>query len=260
MGYPAKYRKLLRNHIVSYLRSHTRLSPAAVVLGARFVEEEEVSAGGGGGGGGGGGELTEEDEDMPDFSAVAAAAAAVFASSSSALLSEEEEEDAQLLPPPPPLLPALRASGEGGGGAGGAGEEAAAAAAEREGLPPFSPPPPAPPPLPGVLAGSVEVSFSPSTRTRSLTLNPPDDAAYLCNMAVHPSLRGRGVGRALLAAAADAARVAGASDLFLHLRLQDAGGPAGRLYSGSGFEEAGRDAGLLAFFGQDRRLLLRKRL
>jgi ribosomal-protein-alanine N-acetyltransferase len=93
-----------------------------------------------------------------------------------------------------------------------------------------------------------------------LTLNPPDDAAYLCNMAVHPRLRGKGIGAALLEAAADAARVAGAEDVFLHLRLQDADGPAGRLYSKSGFEEAGRDGGLLAFFGQERRLLLRKRL
>ena len=249
MGYPAKYRRLLRNHIVSYLRAHTRLSPAAVVLGARFVEEEEEEEEEE--------DEDEEDEEMPDFSA-AAIAFSSSAAAAAALLSEgEEEEDAELLPPPPPLLPALRASGEEGAG-GGEEAAAAAAAAEREGLPSLSPRPP--PPLPGVLAGSVEVSFSPSTRTRSLTLNPPDDAAYLCNMAVHPALRGRGVGRALLAAAADAARVAGASDLFLHLRVQDAGGPAGRLYSGSGFEEAGRDAGLLAFFGQDRRLLLRKRL
>ena len=245
MGYPAKYRRLLRNHIVSYLRAHTRLSPAAVVLGARFVEEEE----GRGGGGGVGEEEGGEDEEMLGVSAAAAAAAAAavaaFAAASSPALSEDEE-DAQLLPPPPPLLSALLARS--------AADGAEEAAAER---------PPRPPrenPLPGVLAGSVEVSFSGSTRTKSLTLNPPDDAAYLCNMAVHPRLRGKGIGAALLEAAADAARVAGAEDVFLHLRLQDADGPAGRLYSKSGFEEAGRDGGLLAFFGQERRLLLRKRL
>ena len=235
MGYPAKYRKLLRNHIFSYLRAHTRLSPAAVVLGARFIEEEAEREGEGAAEEGG-------EEGMPDVSAAAVAAVAVAA----AAFSADEEDAAELLPPPPPLLQALRDSDE-------EGEEEAAAAAPGGLPPPIDP-------LPGVLAGSVEVSFSGSTRTKSLTLNPPDDAAYLCNMAVHPALRGKGVGAALLEAAADACRVAGADDVFLHLRLQDADGPAGRLYSRSGFEEAGRDGGLLALFGQERRLLLRKRL
>ena len=182
---------------------------------------------------------------------------AAAASSSSALSDGEGGSSGEpLLPPPLPLLTALRAEGEEeDGGEGTEGRRRGPHPEASTALPPL----PAPP-LPGVLAGSVEVSLSGSTRTKSLTLNPPDDAAYLCNMAVHPGLRGRGIGSILLSAAADAARVAGAAELFLHLRVKDAEGPAGRLYSRSGFVEAGRDGGLLAFFGQDRRLLLRKRL
>ena len=114
---------------------------------------------------------------------------------------------------------------------------------------------------PGSLVGSVELSLAPSTRTRSLTLNPPADGAYICNMAVAPDHRGRGVGAALLAAADDAAVAAGARTAYLHLRLKDAGGWAGRLYSAAGYSPDKSDPLLLALVtAQDRRHLMKKAL
>ncbi|KAK9838283.1 hypothetical protein WJX81_002285 [Elliptochloris bilobata] len=110
----------------------------------------------------------------------------------------------------------------------------------------------------GPLVGSVEVSLAASTRTRSLTLNAPDDCAYICNMAVDERFRRRGYGAALLDAAERVARLGGQRDLYLHLRTQDV--PARRLYEGAGYEQVARDSFLIALVGMDRRCLLRKRL
>ena len=111
------------------------------------------------------------------------------------------------------------------------------------------------------LIGVGELSFSETTRTKGLTLNPPPGGAYLCNMAVAPSVRGRGVGAALLAAAEGAAVEGGAREVYLHLRDRDGDGPGGRLYRRAGFVVEARDPVLLALvLAQDRRALLRKRL
>lgn len=53
---------------------------------------------------------------------------------------------------------------------------------------------------PPLLAGTVEVSFSPTTRSAYLTLNPPDRCAYMCNLTVDPLVRRQGVAKALVAA------------------------------------------------------------
>lgn len=112
----------------------------------------------------------------------------------------------------------------------------------------------------GGFVASAELSFDASTRSRALGgLDPPrrePGTAYLCNMAVAADARGKGVGAALLDAAHDAAAVGGASRVYLHLRLTDADGPAGRLYGRAGYAEVGRDAPLVRVFGRDRRCLL----
>ncbi|KAK9787614.1 hypothetical protein WJX73_003800 [Symbiochloris irregularis] len=87
----------------------------------------------------------------------------------------------------------------------------------------------------GSLVGSVEISMSPSTRARFLTLNPPEDKAYLSNMAVAQHHRRRGYGRKLLEAAESACALSGHRDLFLHLRFQDQA--ASVLYRDAGYEE-----------------------
>jgi len=136
-------------------------------------------------------------------------------------------------------------------------EEEAAAAAKADPLAAALSPAEAAFPLIGV----GELSFSETTRVRGLTLNPPTDGAYLCNMAVAPAARGCGVGAGLLAAAEDAAVVGGAREVYLHLRDRDGDGPGGRLYARAGYRASGRDPALLALvLAQDRRSLMRKRL
>ncbi|CAG9466995.1 unnamed protein product [Pedinophyceae sp. YPF-701] len=108
------------------------------------------------------------------------------------------------------------------------------------------------------LVGTTEVSFHVDTRTKYVTLNPPDRCAYLCNMAVHPSWRRKGIGAALLRAAEDLAREAGEEEMYLHLRLKD--GPAEALYRTEGYEVQSTDNILVPIIGMDRRHLMVKRL
>jgi len=63
------------------------------------------------------------------------------------------------------------------------------------------------------------------------------DEAELLLLAVQPAQRRFGVGRALLAAVADEARIRGAARL--HLEMRD-GNPAAHLYGAAGFHEVGR--------------------
>ncbi|CAL5227490.1 g10471 [Coccomyxa viridis] len=111
---------------------------------------------------------------------------------------------------------------------------------------------------PGQVVGTVEVSLVPSTRTRYLTLNAPEECAYVCNMAVDPDHRRQGYGLLLLEAVEEIARLGGQRDLYLHLRMQDA--PAQALYKRGGYREANRDNPLVFLLGQDRRYLMHKRL
>eukprot|EP00890_Picochlorum_soloecismus_P002477 jgi/Picsp_1/322/NSC_00321-R1_protein len=109
-----------------------------------------------------------------------------------------------------------------------------------------------------VLVGTLEVSFSPSTRSTQLTLNPPPELPYLCNMAVEPTYRGQGYGSLLLDAAEDMVYETGYKSLFLHVRHVDA--PALGLYRKSGFSEEGEDWPLIRLFGLDQRYLMKKSL
>jgi len=64
------------------------------------------------------------------------------------------------------------------------------------------------------------------------------DEAELLTIAVAPGAQGRGLGTALLAAAEDAARAAGAARLFLE--VAPGNGPARALYAARGYEILGR--------------------
>jgi len=65
----------------------------------------------------------------------------------------------------------------------------------------------------------------------------PSDAAYLSLLAVRPDLQARGVGRALLVAAVEAAGAAGHPAVVLH--ALDDNLPALRLYEAAGFRPTG---------------------
>jgi len=107
----------------------------------------------------------------------------------------------------------------------------------------------------GRLVGTVELSFAPSTRTRSLTLNPPEDGAYLCNMAVDEGFQRRGYARAMLSAVEDIVQLAGYRRVWLHVRLKDEA--ARGLYQQAGFRLEKEDCWLVGWF-DDRRNLLSK--
>lgn len=109
------------------------------------------------------------------------------------------------------------------------------------------------------VAATVELSLSPSSRPRFASLNPPPGCVYLCNMAVLPSLRRRGVGKALLRAAEALARTVHRDEIFLHCRVID--DAPRRLYEGAGYRAVAGDSHLSAFLGlQRRRVLMSKRL
>ncbi|GBF96206.1 hypothetical protein Rsub_08751 [Raphidocelis subcapitata] len=110
-----------------------------------------------------------------------------------------------------------------------------------------------------VLVGTAEVSFDRSTRSQYLTLNPPAGCAYICNCAVDPAWRRRGVAAALMRALEEAAVIAGERYAYLHLRFKD-DAEAGALYRGLGYEECQRDGFWLVLLGMERRWLMRKEL
>lgn len=110
----------------------------------------------------------------------------------------------------------------------------------------------------GVLVGTVEVSFTESTRTRFLTLNPPKDSAYLGNMCTAPEHRRRGYGSHLLRAAEQLTQLAAYPILYLHLRFKDV--EAAAMYERAGYSEAARDMFLLPLLGLQRRFLMSRQM
>eukprot|EP00884_Botryococcus_braunii_P018729 jgi/Botrbrau1/553/Bobra.0010s0027.4 len=70
----------------------------------------------------------------------------------------------------------------------------------------------------GVVVGTLELSFTTSTRTRFMTLNAPPDCAYLCNMAVSRAYQRQGFGKLLLEASERVVKLVDEKRIFLHLR------------------------------------------
>ena len=102
------------------------------------------------------------------------------------------------------------------------------------------------------------MSFCRETRSQHLTLEPPRECAYLCNLAVSPASRRQGVGRALLRAAEEVAAAAGEEALYLHLRFKDK--PAEAMYMASRYEVRQVDSPLVELLRMDRRRLLSRDL
>ncbi|KAL6777219.1 hypothetical protein ACKKBF_B20630 [Auxenochlorella protothecoides x Auxenochlorella symbiontica] len=106
------------------------------------------------------------------------------------------------------------------------------------------------------LVGIVELSFSASTRTKALTLNPPPEHAYLSNMAVSQTMRRQGIGSFLLSSAEELAQTMGHTHVYLHSRVDDAVGV--RMYSRAGYETVSQDSGMVRLIGVDPRYLMSK--
>lgn len=105
---------------------------------------------------------------------------------------------------------------------------------------------------------TASLSFTPSTRERFPSLQPPDAAAYLANIAVDPSHRRRGYARRMLAAAEALALARGCAELCLHVRLGDEA--ARRLYDSCAYRATQQDSPLARLRGITPRALMQKQL
>ncbi|GAX83768.1 hypothetical protein CEUSTIGMA_g11193.t1 [Chlamydomonas eustigma] len=108
------------------------------------------------------------------------------------------------------------------------------------------------------LWGAAEISLNARTRERHLTLNPPDNEPYLCNMAVAIRHRRKGVAKLLLQSAEQVSNIAGKKRMYLHLRLQD--NVPSMLYNKAGFKAVEEDPWIVEVFGMDRCYLMLKEL
>mmetsp|Transcript_18000 Transcript_18000/g.58757 ORF Transcript_18000/g.58757 Transcript_18000/m.58757 type:complete len:282 (-) Transcript_18000:37-882(-) len=110
------------------------------------------------------------------------------------------------------------------------------------------------------VVATVSLSFAPSTRERFDSLQPPDDAAYLSNMAVARTALRKGVGSAMLRASENLVECVGGAEVYLHVRMGDAGACA--FYAANGYAVQSSDSFMVGLLqGSDaRRSLMRKEL
>jgi ribosomal protein S18 acetylase RimI-like enzyme len=113
--------------------------------------------------------------------------------------------------------------------------------------------------LVGTACISLSADSAPVRRLPSANV-PPRGVAYVSSMAVDPRVRRRGVARALLAACEHAARRAGLSETWLHVREADSAARA--LYDGAGYVAVVRDSWLdkLKHDIRSPRILMRREL
>jgi ribosomal protein S18 acetylase RimI-like enzyme len=108
------------------------------------------------------------------------------------------------------------------------------------------------------LVATAALSFHPNSRETFLSLKPPEDEAYLCNIAVDPAFRRKGLARHMLGVAEDLARANGFQALYLHVRLGD--DAARLLYDSFGYQEVASDSWLIKMRGRTPNALLVKHI
>ena len=106
------------------------------------------------------------------------------------------------------------------------------------------------------LIATAAISFDPISRDSFLSLKPPDNEAYLCNIAVDPNFRRQGVARKMLAVCEALAKQRGFGKFYLHVRLGDEA--ARTLYDSSGYTEVDADSWLVKLRGRTPTALLVK--
>lgn len=106
------------------------------------------------------------------------------------------------------------------------------------------------------VVGTAEVSFEATTRS-TYQLQPPDEHAYMCNLAVAETHRRMGCGSLLLASCEELAVLFGKEELYVHVRLVDE--PARKMYRKTGYHTWKMEGPMMSI-GRRRRALLRKKL
>lgn len=98
------------------------------------------------------------------------------------------------------------------------------------------------------LIATASISFHPDSRETFQSLQPPDSDAYLCNIAVDPKFRRRGIARKMLAACEALAAKQGYKRFYLHVRLGDTA--ARSLYETSGYVVVEEESFLVKLTGR----------
>jgi ribosomal protein S18 acetylase RimI-like enzyme len=107
--------------------------------------------------------------------------------------------------------------------------------------------------------GMASLSFNRDTREEFPSLQPPDDAVYLSNIAIDLSYRRQGYGTRMMEVCEEVARRRGTTgEMYLHVRLVDEGAEA--LYRCLGYETVDEDAWLVKLRGLTPRKMMRKKL
>ncbi|KAL4859982.1 hypothetical protein ACK3TF_000213 [Chlorella vulgaris] len=229
------YKNYLRRQVKQYLDAHVLLPPKAVVLIALLLPPPNDSYT----------DQQQQQQQQQQDGSQDSAASYIGSGSSSSSSSSGEAADVQPSSASPPAGEQQPAVGRGtqpaldsmasSSGSSSSSEDEALGALFVSG---------------SQLVGVVELSFSASTRSKYLTLTPPEDRPYLCNMAIDPQQRNRGYGTALLQAAETLVSQLG--------EVQDL--PAAQLYKKAGYEEVAADSFLIRLLAIDQRRLMRKRL
>jgi len=98
------------------------------------------------------------------------------------------------------------------------------------------------------LIATASISFHPDSRETFQSLQPPDNDAYLCNIAVDPKFRRQGIARQMLAACEALAAEQGYKRFYLHVRLGDVS--ARSLYETSGYVVVEEESFLVKLTGR----------
>lgn len=106
------------------------------------------------------------------------------------------------------------------------------------------------------VVGTAELSFNAATRS-VYNLQPPEEHAYMCNLAVSDKHRRKGCGSLLLSSCEELASLFGKEELYVHVRLVDE--PARKMYRKTGYD-TWKIEGPMMSIGRRRRALLRKKL
>ncbi|KAI8109044.1 hypothetical protein M9435_005460 [Picochlorum sp. BPE23] len=93
------------------------------------------------------------------------------------------------------------------------------------------------------IVATASISFCSKSRENFLSLKPPDDDAYLCNIAVDTSFRRMGLAKHMLQCVEHFSQSQGYHTIYLHVRLGDEA--AMSLYEQAGYKQVAADSWLV---------------
>lgn len=108
------------------------------------------------------------------------------------------------------------------------------------------------------IVATASLSFCSKSRENFLSLKPPDDEAYLANIAVDPIFRRLGLAKHILRCAEEYCKAHGKNTIYLHVRLGDEA--ARSLYDTNGYHEVAADSWLVKLQNRTPNALMCKHL